>query len=179
MRPAVERMGSIMGGRFFSNSVPVLCGFLGVVITNLPFSIFGSWVPAPMYALMPIYFWCLVRPDLMSPGWVLMIGLSHDILSNEPLGIWTASLVATYAVVDKQRDAFAGLSGWGAILGFATAALIACCSQYLIYSIYHWQLMPVGGSIKEFAVTSLMYIPAAFILGWIHHRFVGPLRSEF
>ena len=40
-------------------------------------------------------------------------------------------------------------------------------------------MMPVSGSIKEFAVTSLLYIPVAFLLAWIHHRFVGPLRSEF
>jgi rod shape-determining protein MreD len=82
-------------------------------------------------------------------------------------------------VIDKQRDAFAGLSGWGAILGFATAALVACTAQYLIFSVYLWRMMPVSGSIKEFAVTSLLYIPVAFLLAWIHHRFVGPLRSEF
>jgi rod shape-determining protein MreD len=175
----VERMGSIMGSRFLLNSIPVLCSLLGVVITNLPFSILGSWIPSPMYALMPIYFWCLVRPDLMSPGWAFVIGVIHDILSGGPPGIWAASFVATYAVIDKQRDAFAGLSGWGAILGFATAALVACTAQYVIYSLYLWRMMPVSGSIKEFAVTSLLYIPVAFMLAWVHHRFVGPLRSEF
>jgi rod shape-determining protein MreD len=172
-------MGGVIGGKFLSNTIPVLLSLLGVAITNLPFSILGSWIPSPMYALMPIYFWCLVRPDLMSPGWVFIIGVAHDVLSGGPIGIWAASLVATYAVVDKQRDAFAGLSGWAAIFGFATAALVACTSQYVIYSLYMWHLMPVAGSIKEFAVTSLIYVPMAFLLAWVHHRFVGPLRSEF
>jgi len=175
----VERMGGVTGGRFLSNTIPVLLSLAGVAITNLPFSILGSWIPSPMYALMPIYFWCLVRPDLMSPGWAFVIGVIHDMLSGGPPGIWAASFVATYAVIDRQRDAFAGLSGWGAILGFATAALVACTAQYLIYSLYWWRLMPVSGSIKEFAVTSLLYIPVAFLLAFIHHRFVGPLRSEF
>jgi rod shape-determining protein MreD len=176
---AVERLGNIVGSRAVANIIPVLCGFVGVAITNLPFSVFGNWVPAPMYALMPIYFWCLVRPDLMSPGWAFMIGLVHDVISGEPPGIWAASFVATYAVVDRQRDAFAGLSGWGAILGFATAALVACTTQYGISSIYRWQVLPIEGSLKEFAVTSLLYIPAALVLGWLHRRMVGPLRSEF
>ncbi len=175
----MERMSSIIGGRIFLNTIPVLLSFLGVAITNLPFSMLGSWMPSPMYALMPIYFWSLVRPDLMSPGWVFVIGLLHDILSGGPIGVWALSLVATYAIMDRQRDAFAGLSGWGAILGFATAALVACTTQYAIVSLYWWRLMPVGGSIKEFAVTALLYIPVAFLLAWIHHRFVGPLRSEF
>jgi len=175
----VERMGSIMGSRFLLNSIPVLCSLLGVAITNLPFSILGSWIPSPMYALMPIYFWCLVRPDLMSPGWVLLIGLGHDVFSGEPIGVWAASFVVTYAVIDKQRDAFAGLSGWGAILGFATATLIACATHYTITSLYFWKLMAVGGSIREFAVTSVLYAVALPLLGWIHRKVVGPLRSEF
>jgi len=175
----LERLGNIFGGRFLASIIPVLCGLLGVLLTNLPFSLFGNWFPSPMYALMPIYFWCLVRPDLMSPGWAFVIGVAHDVISGEPPGIWAASFVATYAIIDKQRDAFAGLSGWGAILGFATGTLVACSTHYVINSLYRWQLMPVSGSVKEFAVTALMYFPALFLLGWLHRRLVGPLRSEF
>jgi len=175
----VERMGGILGSRFIANAVPVLLSLIGVVLTNLPFSLFGNWIPSPMYALMPIYYWCLVRPDLISPGWAFVIGVAHDVVSGEPPGLWAASFVATYAVIDKQRDAFAGLSGWGAILGFATAMLVACSAHYAVTSLYYWKLMPVTGSIKEFAVTSVIYALVLPLLGWAHRRFVGPLRSEF
>ena len=172
-------MDRFFSSRFFANAVPVLLGLVGVVITNLPVSIFGNWVQSPMYALMPVYYWCLVRPDLMSPGWAFMIGLAHDVISGEHVGIWAASFVATYALVDKQRDAFAGLSGWGAVLGFATAALVACAVNYAINALYEWQLLPVNGSIKVFAVTSLMYAVVLPLLGLVHRKLVGPLRSEF
>ncbi|HEY0281737.1 MAG TPA: rod shape-determining protein MreD, partial [Rhizomicrobium sp.] len=111
-----------MGGRFLASIVPVSCGVICVFAANLPFSFMGPWVPSPLYALMPVYFWCLVRPDLMSPAWAFLIGVLHDILSGGPPGVWAASFVATYAVIDRQRDAFAGLSGVAALLGFATAA---------------------------------------------------------
>ena len=39
-------------------------------------------VPAPLLALVPIYFWCLVRPDLMTPAAALMIGMAEDIMSG-------------------------------------------------------------------------------------------------
>jgi len=175
----VERLGGFGSNRVASNVIPVLFGLFGVVITNVPISAFGSWIPAPMYALMPVYYWCLVRPDLMTPGWAFLIGFIHDIVSGEPPGLWAASFVATYAIIDKQRDAFAGLSGFGAILGFATATLVACSAHYVIFSLYHWHLMPVTGSIKEFAVTSILYIPVVVVLAYMHRRFVGPLRSEF
>jgi len=175
----VERLGGFGSGKLLANIIPVLFGLIGVAMTNLPFSALGSWVPSPMYALMPIYYWCLVRPDLMTPGWALLIGVAHDVVSGEPPGIWAASFVAIYAVIDRQRDAFAGLSGFGAILGFATATLAACSAHYLIFSLYRWQFMPVTGSIKEFAVTSLLYIPVVVVLAYVHRHFVGPLRSEF
>ena len=108
-----------------------------------------------------------------------VIGLVCDVLSGGAPGFWAASFVATYAVLDKQRDAFAGLSGWGAILGFATAALIACTANYAINSLCSWKLLPVNDAIKEFAVTSIMYAIVLPVLGWTHRRFVGPLRSEF
>lgn len=175
----MERLGGFGGNKMMSNIIPVLFGMIGVVITNAPFSLFGSVVPAPMYALMPIYYWCLVRPDLMTPGWAFFIGVAHDVISGEPPGIWAASFVAIYAMMDKQRDALAGLSGLGAILGFASATLVACSIHYLIFSLYRWEFLPVSGSIKEFAVTSLLYIPVVVMLAYVHRRFVGPLRSDF
>jgi len=176
----VERLGGFWGGnKVLANLIPVLFALLGVIITNVPFSVFGNWIPSPMYALMPIYYWCLVRPDLMTPGWAFLIGAAHDVISGEQPGVWAAAFVATYAAIDKQRDAFAGLSGFGAILGFATATLIACSVHYVIFSILRWQIMPVTGSIKEFAVTSILYIPVVVVLAYVHRRFVGPLRREF
>ena len=80
-------------------------------------------MPPPLLALMPVYFWCLVRPDLMTPAAAFAIGLLQDMLSGGPPGVWTLSFVVTYAVIERQRDAFAGLSGLAAVLGFATAAL--------------------------------------------------------
>lgn len=175
----MERMGSVMGWRILGNILPVGCGILGVLITDMPFSVFGTWIPAPLYALMAIYYWCLMRPDLMSPVWAFLIGFLHDILSGGPPGIWAATFVATYAVTDRQRDAFAGLSGWGAILGFAIAALVAFTTQYVIICLYMWRLLPVISSTADFAVTVFLYWPVLAVLSFFHRRLVGPLRSEF
>lgn len=175
----MERLGGFGNSKFWVNQIPVALAMVGIAITNLPFSFFGNWIPSPMYALMPIYYWCLVRPDLMTPGWAFLIGLVHDVVSGEPTGLWAASFVATYAVIDKQRDGFAGLSGIGAILGFATAALATCTIHYVIYCVYWWKLLPVTSSIKEFAITAILYIPVVMVLAYMHRRFVGPLRSEF
>ena len=174
-----ERAGFLVSWRVLSALVPILCGFLAVLISNLPLSLTNGLVPAPLLGLMPIYFWCLVRPFLMTPAAVFVIGVLEDIMAGGPPGVWTLSFVITYAVIDRQRDAFAGLSGLVAVLGFATAALIACACAYFIIALYYWHIPPVAPIVAELAVTVLFYIPGALIIGFIHRRLVGPLRSDF
>ena len=174
-----DRTGLLMGWRFLSALVPVLCGFLAVLASNLPLSLTNGLVPPPLLGLIPIYFWCLVRPDLMTPAAVFSIGLLQDIMGGGPPGIWTLSFVVTYAVIDRQREAFAGLSGFGAVLGFATAALIASACAYATVALYYWHLPPVAPIVAELVVTVLFYIPGVFVAGVIHRRLVGPLRSDF
>jgi len=82
---ATER-GALMSWRFLSALVPVLCGFLAVLVSNLPLSLTNGLVPAPLLGLVPIYFWGLVRPDLMTPAAVFGIGLFQDINGGRPAG---------------------------------------------------------------------------------------------
>src|ERR1700760_3194551 len=120
----------LMGAKVIAALVPFVCGLLGVIFSNIPVTLFGGLVPPPLLGFIPIYFWCLVRPDLMTPAAAFAIGILQDVMSGGPPGIWTLSFVVAYAVIQRQRDAFAGLSGVAAVLGFATAMLIVCAVAY-------------------------------------------------
>lgn len=172
-----HRAGFVMSGRVLSALLPLLCGFLAVLISNLPLSLTNGLVPAPLLGLVPVYFWCLVRPDLMTPAAVFLIGLLEDIVAGGPPGVWTLAFVVTYALIARQRDAFAGLSGLGAILGFATAALTTCAVAYVTTAALY-RFAPVGPIVAQLAMTVLFYVPGVYIIGIIHRRLVGPLRSE-
>lgn len=175
----MERGGMAVASRVFANALPVALAFLGVFIANLPLSFLGGIVPAPLLGLMPIYFWGLVRPDLMPPVWAFAAGLLEDVLSGGPPGVWTVSFIVTYALIDRQRDAFAGLSGFGAILGFASACSLTCACAYLVVSLYHWHMAPFAPIMSVLAMSILFYVPAAMLFGLIQRRLVGPLRSDF
>ncbi len=175
----MERAGNIMGGRLLSSIVPVVLGILGVLIANFPVSILGGLVPPPLLVFMPLYFWAMVRPDLMTPFWVFMLGILQDLLSGGPPGVWAASFLGAYFLIDRQRDMLAGLSGIGAIAGFAVSALTACVTAYVIVGLYYWHLPPLAPMMVELAMTVLFYIPALFALGVVHRRLVGPYRSDF
>jgi rod shape-determining protein MreD len=161
-----------------SATVPFLCSALAVALANLPVSILGGLVPPPLLALMPVYFWCLVRPDLMPPALAFGIGVLEDLFSGGPPGVWGASFVAAYWLIDRQRDSFAGLAGIGAILGFGVAMLVTSFTAYFIVSVYYGQMPPMAPLIVEITVSVLFYVPVVVILGFIHRRLVGPLRSD-
>jgi len=173
----MERLG-FSAGTLFAAVVPFVSGVVAVALANLPVSFLGGLVPPPLLALMPVYFWCLVRPDLMPPALAFAIGVLEDLFSGGPPGVWGASFVAAYWLIDRQRDSFAGFSGIGAILGFAAAMLVTSATAYVIVAIYYARLPPVAPVVVEITVSVLFYIPAAAVLGWIHRHFVGPLRSD-
>jgi len=168
-----------MISRFIGSVTPVLLAMLGVLIANLPVSFLGGIVPAPLLGLMPVYFWCLVRPDLMPPFWAFVVGLLEDILSGGPPGVWTLAFITTYALIDRQRDVFAGVSGLAALLGFAVAAAIACATAYGVEALYYWRIPPLAPVMGELAMSVFFYLPAAMFLVSVHRRLVGPLRSDF
>ena len=175
----MDRTSSFMASRLLAAVVPVTLALLGTLIANLPVSFLGGIVPAPLLGLMPIYFWCLVRPDLMPPFWAFAVGLLEDMLSGGPAGVWTFAFIVTYALIDRQRDAFAGLSGLGAILGFATAAAVACAGAYAVEALWYWRVPPLAPVMGELAMSVIFYVPIAMFLGFVHRRLVGPLRSDF
>ena len=175
----MEHAGNIMSGRFFSSSIPVALGVLAAIIANFPVSILGDLVPPPLLVFVPLYFWAMVRPDLMTPFWAFGLGIFQDLLSGGPPGVWAASFIGAYFLIDRQRDMLAGLSGIGAIAGFAVAALAACLTAYVIMASYYWHVPPLAPMLLQLGMTIVFYIPAVIALGWIHRRFVGPYRSDF
>ena len=60
---SLERASSAPRLRFIVALTPLLCGLACVFIANIPVSLLDGLVPSPLLALVPVYFWCLVRPD--------------------------------------------------------------------------------------------------------------------
>jgi rod shape-determining protein MreD len=160
-------------------ALPFLCAAAMTIVSNVPISIMGGYLPPPMLALMPVYFWCLVRPDLMPVAAAFAIGAFEDLLSGGPMGVWALSFVAAYALVDRERDVFAGMAGIGAILGFAASVLLACTTAFATVALFYGRFPPVQPLIAMGATTILIYLPGLWLLNLLHHKFVGPMRSDF
>ena len=180
---SLERAGTAPRFRFLIGLTPLLCGLACALLTNIPISLLGGLVPPPLLALVPVYFWCLMRPDLMTPVVVLTIGFAEDVMSGGPPGVWTLSFVLTYGLVARYRENFAGLAGLAAVVGFAVAATFACAAAYSIVAALAFitpgaHFPPIGSSISELAMTVLFYAPAVLVVSWLHHRLIGASRGD-
>jgi len=165
--------------RFFAAMVPFGLAILGSVLANFPVSFSRGFLPAPLFGLMPVYFFGLMRPDLM-PAWAAFLaGLCEDLLCGGPPGIWAAAFVACYIFADRQRDSLAGLAGFGAVIGFAAALMVAVMTAFAITAVYYWRLPHVAPVAATLAANVLWYIPALWLMNRAQHNLVGPLRGDF
>ena len=164
--------------RLLAQLLPALLAVILVMLSNMPVSFTGGLLPPPALALASVYCWVLVRPDLMPPLVVLLIGLSEDLLSGGPLGLWGAGFLAAYALTDRKRETFAGLTGVGALMGFAGAMLLACATAYVLASAIYLRLPPVPPLLLESVSTVAFYPLVAKSMRWFHRRVVGPMRSS-
>jgi rod shape-determining protein MreD len=163
--------------RLAGAAIPALLSGLLVMVVNMPVSLTAGLLPAPALALASVYFWVLVRPDLMPPLLVLTVGLLEELLSGGPPGLWAAGFLAALWLTDRERETFAGLTGIGAVLGFAGAMLIAAGAAYGLDTIVYLRLPPLAPMLLESVTTVLFYPLVAISMRWFHRRIVGPMRS--
>ena len=163
-------------GRTLAAFVPFALSLFLVLLVNLPVSFTGRMLPSPLLALACVYYWVLVRPDLMPPVAVFLIGFLEDVVSGGPPGLWAAGFLAAYALTDRERDTLAGLSGLGAILGFAGSMLVAALTAYALYWAVYWRPTPLAPLFLETVVTVMFYPLVALPMGWMLRRIVGPMR---
>lgn len=175
--PGVEQL-SMTPVRFFSSLTPAFLAAFAVALANLPVSFSGGILPPPLLGLTVIYFWTLLRADLVPPVLVLAIGLFEDLLSGGQPGLWAVGYLMAYALADRQRDAFAGLSGWGVMVGFSAVMFGAASVVYMAGSLVYWRLAPIQPLLIQAIITVIFYPLIAVILGLVHRRFVGASNSE-
>jgi len=170
------------GGSFarsFAGLVPFGMALFGSLLSNFPISISNGFLPAPLFSLMPVYFFGLMRPDLMPVWAALLAGAFEDLLTGGPPGIWAMAFVACYLFTDRQRDSLAAFAGLGAVVGFAVALMVAVTTAFALHALYYWRLphlAPVGATL---AVNVLWYIPALWLMNRTQRQLLGSLRSDF
>lgn len=75
-----------------------------------PIRVYGLQLPEPVFAMVPAFAWAVLRPSLLAPLCLLLLGLFDDLVWGGRMGAWALGLLVAYAFVLVTRNMMTGQS---------------------------------------------------------------------
>jgi rod shape-determining protein MreD len=149
--------------------LPALACVVGTVILAAPIDILGLRLPEPVFPLALSFAWASIRPSILGPFALLLLGLFLDLFWGGPPGLWAVSLLVSYVAVLVARGVMSGQGGGVSYFGYAlTAALGFGVAYGLAMLVGLTQPNPLA-LFWQFLATSLLYPFAR----WLIERYEG------
>lgn len=137
--------------------VPLLLCVLATIVFAAPIRIYGLQLPEPVFAMVPAFAWAVIRPSILAPFGLLVLGLFLDLFWGGPTGLWALSLLVAYATALVGRNMMSGQSQpilWAWFAGVTAVAMIAGFLFTMLDSLAMPSLLAV---FWQFLVTVLMF----------------------
>lgn len=143
--------------------VPLVQCLILTVLFSLPFRAFGVSLPEPIFPMVPAFAWAVIRPSMLAPVGVLIMGLFLDVLWGAPLGLWALSLLLVYGAALVGRSMMAGQSFPVMWAWYGAAAALAMGAAFLFTMVgAHATASPVAVA-WQFLATFILF-PFAHLL---------------
>ena len=159
--------------RWARNIIPIVITLFMVVISVTPIPVPYSVAIAPSLPLMAVYYWVVLRPELMPRTAVFAIGLVHDALIGAPLGVNALVLLLAHAILSSQRRYLVGKSFWLFWLGFVILAPAAGALTWVLMSILRGALVAPDATLFNLLMTIAVFPLLAWILFHTQRALVG------
>jgi len=111
--------------------VPMLQVMAASLIFALPLRFWGLGLPEPVFALPVAFAWAVIRPSMLGPPAVMVLGVFLDLLWGSPLGFWAVCLLLPYGAVLAARTMLAGQNQVMMWVWYAAATALALGAGYL------------------------------------------------
>ena len=108
---------------------------LGVtVLFGVPIRLWGLQLPEPVFPMAAVFAWAIIRPSVLAPVAILMMGLFLDVFWGGPLGLWALVLLVAYGLALGGRSMTAGQSRGALWVWYAVVTAVAMAVGFLIVS---------------------------------------------
>jgi rod shape-determining protein MreD len=88
--------------------VPLVQAIIATVLFGIPLRVFSLQLPEPVFPMALAFAWAVIRPSILAPFGVLVLGLFLDVFWGGPLGLWALCLLIAYGVALAGRTMMAG-----------------------------------------------------------------------
>ena len=112
--------------------VPMVQALALTVLFGIPMQMFGLQLPEPVFPMAAAFAWAVIRPSILAPFAVLIMGLFLDYFWGGPIGLWAICLLAAYGVALAGRTMMASQSQAILWSWYAVVTALALLLGYLI-----------------------------------------------
>lgn len=143
--------------------VPALICLAATIALGVPFRAFGLALPEPVFPMALAFAWPVIRPSLLAPLVLLLLGLFLDLYWATPKGLWALSLLIAYGSLLLARSLLIGqaaatLAGW-----YVAATALAFGAAYLFTTVDSGVAPSLTATGLQLAVTVVLF-PLAYRL---------------
>lgn len=166
--PVVPHIDSVV-----SRLLPVATTAAAGVLSIQPVHIPAYSALPPAFMLMVVYHWSIYRPDLLPPSAIFLMGIVHDLLAGELLGVTALVLLLARAVVVRYRRWFPDRSFpfvWG---GFTLLTAAAILVLWILHSLFEAEAVEFRSSVFRAVLTISLFPFASFMLGRTQRALMG------
>ena len=91
-------------------AAPMVLCMVATLLLAAPIKVIGLQLPEPVFAMVPAFAWAVLRPSVLAPLCLLVLGLFDDLVWGGRLGVWGLGLLAAYGLVLITRNMMSGQS---------------------------------------------------------------------
>jgi rod shape-determining protein MreD len=136
---------------------PALACIVATILFAFPLRLFGFSLPQPVFPMVVAFAWALIRPSVLAPFVLLLLGLFLDLYWGGPMGLWAVSLLVAYASVLASRSIMTGQSPPMRLVSFAAATALAMLCGFLLSSLDSIAFPDPLSTFWQFFATTLLY----------------------
>ncbi len=145
--------------------VPMAACMAATLLFAAPVRVFGLRAPEPLFAMVPLFAWAVLRPSILAPICLLILGLFDDLVWGGRMGLWELGLLVAYGFVLITRSMMGGQSRLMMWLWWAATLTVAMGVVYLAVRVVDHNapnLLAVAG---QWLPTVLLYPLADRLIG--------------
>jgi rod shape-determining protein MreD len=112
--------------------VPMAQAMAASLVFAIPLRFWGLGLPEPLFAMPVTFAWAVIRPSMLAPLGVMLMGFFLDFLWGAPTGFWSVCLLVPYGLLLGGRAMLAGQSQVMMWVWYGAATALALGVGYLV-----------------------------------------------
>jgi rod shape-determining protein MreD len=102
------------------------------VLFGIPIRLWGLQLPEPVFPMAVVFAWGVIRPSILAPFAIVIMGLFLDSFWGGPFGLWALALLVAYGLVMGGRSMTAGQSRGALWIWYGVVTAIAMAIGFLV-----------------------------------------------